>query len=145
MSASPPDTGNSYLNNLRRRRGRPKRSTIAELPSQPESSQSYNNTKLVATEPPHLPSPSSNQSSNIQAGKIDFLPTPATRIHLEEGDILLLVRLCVANQADFVYRKKTDFWIKMSTLLEQETGKKLRDPASTIKSLVTTRRVSMPK
>ena len=67
----------------------------------------------VATESPSLPIPPSNQASSIPTGRVDCPPKSAMRIHHEDGDVLLLVRLCVANQADFVFQKKTDFWISL--------------------------------
>ena len=61
--------------------------------------------------------------------------------HLNQGDQLVLVRLCVLNQSDYADRKKGEFWTKISILLQQETRKRLKNPASTMKLLVAGHRV----
>ncbi|PUU77876.1 hypothetical protein B9Z19DRAFT_1127655 [Tuber borchii] len=64
-----------------------------------------------------------------------------SRTRLEPGDQLVLARLCVLNQSDYAEGKKGEFWSKISLLLEQDTGKRLKDPASTMKLLVAGRRI----
>ena len=64
-----------------------------------------------------------------------------SRTRLDPGDQLVLVRLSVLNQSDYVEGKKREFWSKISILLEQETGKRLKDPASSMKLLVAGRPV----
>ncbi|RPB01522.1 hypothetical protein L873DRAFT_1788207 [Choiromyces venosus 120613-1] len=59
-----------------------------------------------------------------------------TGTHLDEDDQLILIRLCVLYQSKYREEKKGEFWMKISALLEKETGKRLKDPTSTMKSLV---------
>lgn len=57
---------------------------------------------------------SPDQLNSQPARGIDSSPAPATHVRLEVGDVLVLARLCLENQAEFVHRKMTDFWIKIS-------------------------------
>ncbi|RPA99887.1 hypothetical protein L873DRAFT_1806043 [Choiromyces venosus 120613-1] len=57
-------------------------------------------------------------------------PIPARRCtYLTDENKLALVKLCVENQADFQERRKGQFWMMISGLLEQEIGVSLKDPA----------------
>ncbi|RPB05755.1 hypothetical protein L873DRAFT_1797486 [Choiromyces venosus 120613-1] len=51
------------------------------------------------------------------------------RTYLTDENKLALVKLCVENQADFQERRKGQFWMMISGLLEQEIGVSLKDPA----------------
>lgn len=81
--------------------------------------------------------------SPINASQPTVLRTSSStsRTRLDPGDQLVLVRLCVLNQSDYAEGKKGEFWSKISILLERETGKRLKDPASSMKLLVAGRRV----
>lgn len=84
------------------------------------------------------PSPLLSQTTSTRR-----LQSPSTnRTRLEEDDQLILIRLCVSHQSEYIEGKKGDFWAKMAVLLDRETGKRLRDPASTVKGLVSTRKVN---
>ncbi|RPB01495.1 hypothetical protein L873DRAFT_1842294 [Choiromyces venosus 120613-1] len=47
------------------------------------------------------------------------------------------------DESDYTEGKKGEFWAKISILLEQETRKRLKDPASTMKSLVAGHRITV--
>jgi len=80
-------------------------------------------------------------SGNAPQQVVFHTPVSNSRTRLDQGDQLVLVRLCVLNQSDYAEGKKGEFWSKISILLEEETGKQLKDPGSTMKLLVAGRRV----
>ncbi|RPB00726.1 hypothetical protein L873DRAFT_1842920 [Choiromyces venosus 120613-1] len=60
--------------------------------------------------------------------------------YLTDEKKLILMRLCVENQADFQDRRKGQFWVMISDLLHQEAGIFLKDPAGTVKGFVASHR-----
>jgi protein-tyrosine-phosphatase len=66
---------------------------------------------------------------------------PSKQTKLNEADKIVLVQLCVENQEKYYYGNMKKFWIEVSVLLQQKTGKELKDPNSTITGMVALRRV----
>jgi hypothetical protein len=68
-----------------------------------------------------------------------------TRAHLDDDARLALVKLCIEHQGEHYHGNKTAFWNKISVLLAQEHGVRLKDPKSTISSLTGPRRAVVAK
>ena len=68
-------------------------------------------------------------SSVTQSSRSQGSAPTCRRIYLTDEKKLMLVPLCVENQADFQERKKGQFWAMISDLLHQEAGIFLKDPA----------------
>ncbi|KAG0128865.1 hypothetical protein HOY82DRAFT_541146 [Tuber indicum] len=104
----------------------------------PSVSQSSYHTSTAQSTQPTMDLPVTNSQPQTILGT-----SSSSRTRLDEVDQLVLTRLCVVHQSDYAEGKKVEFWAKISILLEQETEKKLKDPASTMKSLVATRRITV--
>ncbi|KAI5792001.1 hypothetical protein EDC01DRAFT_630496 [Geopyxis carbonaria] len=71
--------------------------------------------------------------------------TQAKRSFMTDEHKLKLMRICVDSQEKNVYGSKgtnyeqKQFWLDVRAMLEDETGLKLKDPQSTVSSLVATR------
>ncbi|RPA99395.1 hypothetical protein L873DRAFT_1843682 [Choiromyces venosus 120613-1] len=91
--------------------------------------------------------PSTLIVANSTATAMQQQPKPCSsgnaRTWLDEVDQLVLARLCVLNQSDYTEGKKGEFWDKISILLKWETRKRLKNPASTMKSLVAGHRITV--
>ncbi|KAI5840907.1 hypothetical protein BZA05DRAFT_423005 [Tricharina praecox] len=95
---------------------------------------------MIPSSPPITPGP------ELQI-IIENTPNHAAKrkVQLNDELRLSLVKLCLANQSEHVYGGKTNFWKRMSHLLEQKTGVNLRDPRSTVHDLVAVRRRDMAR
>ncbi|PUU75711.1 hypothetical protein B9Z19DRAFT_1195288 [Tuber borchii] len=82
-------------------------------------------------------------SSFTQSSEAQGSAPTCRHIYLTDEKKLMLVRLCVENQADFQDRRKGQFWAMISDLLHQEAGIFLKDPAGTVKGLVASRRTQL--
>jgi len=63
------------------------------------------------------------------------------RTRLDEKESLILVRLCIENAEDYYHGNFRTFWTNISNLLQEATGKAIKDPQSTMKTLMANRNV----
>ncbi|RPB26675.1 hypothetical protein L211DRAFT_646594 [Terfezia boudieri ATCC MYA-4762] len=98
-----------------------------------ECTESVSSTEVVPTQ-------SSIVATPILSGESTTASTPAAttkkRVRFTDEEKLKLIRLCVLHQKDHRHGNKKTFWMKIRDLLQEETGKELRDPQQTVDALV---------
>jgi hypothetical protein len=72
-------------------------------------------------------------------------PVRAKKAALTDELRLSLVKLCLEHQSEHVFGRMRAFWNKISLLLEQEHGVKLRDTRSTMNDLVAGRKLEVER
>ena len=96
-----------------------------------------------------IPQPSSplipSSPSDGQPFSGTAVPVRAKKASLTDELRLSLVKLCLEHQSEHVFGRMRAFWNKMSLLLEQENGVKLRDTRSTMNDLVAARKLEVEK
>lgn len=97
---------------------------------------------VVITSSPPIPS---SQTPIVDRFSLLSNLNRAKKTTLNNEMRLALVKLCIENQAEYMYGGKLAFWKKMSVLLQQEHGVKLRDARSTVQDMVTARKIEVVK
>ena len=63
-----------------------------------------------------------------------------TRVHLEEEELCLLLRICLGNSATYVASPKTDWWRSIQTEFFELTGKQYKSCQDRVTKMTTQRR-----
>jgi len=111
----------------KKKRGRPpkQQTTILDLSSSEKNKK--NDERLTDT-------PVSDNTASVNK-----LKPNSTR--LDEKESLILVRLCIENAEDYYHGNFRTFWTNISNLFQEVMGKAIKDPQSTMKTLMANRNV----
>ncbi|KAI9786300.1 MAG: hypothetical protein M1816_008041 [Peltula sp. TS41687] len=78
-------------------------------------------------------------TSRSESQPTPCIPKRRERTHLTKADKLVLVRLCVQHQETYKRGTITTWWKMIAELFRAETGKEIRSPDTTVKTLMTAR------